>query len=122
MLMPINIVSGLGVGALASAIPQTFAGFDPQITSTVLEIVAEEFEVEQDSLFPDLLFAKDDAHPEMENLGADSNAILSVIAAFEDEFGDAFEEAGIDEIPNEDYAKIPTLGAAIRYIEALKTS
>jgi acyl carrier protein len=71
------------------------------IAQKVKEIVAQQLDV-------DIAEVKDEAQF-IEDLGADSLAIVELVLAFEEQFE-------ID-IPDEDTEKIGTVGDAIKYIE-----
>ena len=71
------------------------------IAEKVKEIVSQQLDV-------DLAEVKDDAQF-IEDLGADSLAIVELVLAFEEQFE-------ID-IPDEDTEKIATVGDAIKYIQ-----
>ncbi|MCG8554341.1 MAG: acyl carrier protein [Proteobacteria bacterium] len=72
------------------------------IAEKVKEIISQQLDV-------DLAETKDDAQF-IEDLGADSLAIVELVLAFEEQFE-------ID-IPDEDTEKIRTVGDAVSYIEA----
>ena len=72
------------------------------IAEKVKEIISQQLDV-------DLAETKDDAQF-IEDLGADSLAIVELVLAFEEQFE-------ID-IPGEDTEKIRTVGDAVSYIEA----
>jgi acyl carrier protein len=72
------------------------------IAEKVKEIVSQQLDV-------DIAEVKDEAQF-IEDLGADSLAIVELVLAFEEQFE-------ID-IPDEDTEKIATVGDAIRYIQA----
>lgn len=71
------------------------------IAEKVKEIVSQQLDV-------DIAEVKDDARF-IEDLGADSLAIVELVLAFEEQFE-------ID-IPDEDTEKIATVGEAIKYIQ-----
>ena len=75
------------------------------IAQKVKEIVAQQLDV-------DIAEVKDEAQF-IEDLGADSLAIVELVLAFEEQFE-------ID-IPDEDTEKIGTVGDAIKYIEGHST-
>jgi acyl carrier protein len=71
------------------------------IAQKVKEIVSQQLDVDIAEVKPEALFIDD--------LGADSLAIVELVLAFEEQFE-------ID-IPDEDTEKIRTVGDAIKYIE-----
>lgn len=68
----------------------------------VKEIVADALGVEVDSLTEETSFKED--------LNADSLDLFEMVMTFEEEFG--------KEIPTEDFEKITTIGAVVKYLEA----
>lgn len=66
-----------------------------EILADELELTEEEITMESDLV---------------EDLGADSMAVVDLIMSIEDEFG--------VEVPDEDLEKMKTVGDAVRYIEA----
>ena len=72
-----------------------------EIAEKVKEIVSEQLDVGIDDVKPEARF--------IEDLGADSLAIVELVLAFEEQFE-------ID-IPDEDTEKIATVGDAIKYIQ-----
>lgn len=68
----------------------------------VNEIVADALGVEVDSLTEETSFKED--------LNADSLDLFEMVMTFEEEFG--------KEIPTEDFEKITTIGAVVKYLEA----
>ncbi len=66
------------------------------------KLLAEQFSVEEDSITMDTTFEND--------LGADSVDIVELSMALEDEFG-------IEEMGEEDLAKIVTVGDLVRYLQ-----
>jgi acyl carrier protein len=75
-----------------------------EITQKVIEIVANQLELEQDQVKPESSFAED--------LKADSLAVVELVLALEESFG--------IEIPDEDTENIKTVKDAITYIETHK--
>jgi len=71
------------------------------IAQKVKEIVSQQLDVDLAEVKPEAMFIDD--------LGADSLAIVELVLAFEEQFE-------ID-IPDEDTEKIRTVGDAIKYIE-----
>lgn len=74
------------------------------IAEQVKKIVSEQLDVDVAQIKPELAF--------IEDLGADSLAIVELVLAFEEKFE-------ID-VPDEDTEKIRTVGDAITYISARK--
>lgn len=72
-----------------------------EFADKVKEIISQQLDVEVDSLKEEATF--------IEDLGADSLAIVELVLAFEDQFE-------ID-IPDEDTDKIRTVGDAVSYIK-----
>jgi acyl carrier protein len=72
-----------------------------EIAEKVKEIVSEQLDVGIDDVKPEARF--------IEDLGADSLAIVELVLAFEEQFE-------ID-IPDEDTEKIATVGDAVKYIQ-----
>lgn len=72
-----------------------------EFADKVKEIISQQLDVEVDSLKEEATF--------IEDLGADSLAIVELVLAFEDQFE-------ID-IPDEDTDKIRTVGDAVKYIK-----
>ncbi|HEY8429930.1 MAG TPA: acyl carrier protein [Sandaracinaceae bacterium] len=68
----------------------------------VKEIISQQLDVDVGQIKPESQF--------IEDLGADSLAIVELVLAFEEQFE--------IEIPDEDTEKIRTVGDAIRYIES----
>ena len=66
------------------------------------EILADELELSEDEITMESDLVED--------LGADSVAVVDLIMSIEDEFG--------VEVPDEDVEKVKTIGDAVRYIEA----
>ena len=66
------------------------------------EILADELELSEDEITMESDLVED--------LGADSMAVVALIMSIEDEFG--------VEVPDEDVEKVKTIGDAVRYIEA----
>ncbi|MBQ1545604.1 MAG: acyl carrier protein [Clostridia bacterium] len=66
------------------------------------EILADELELSEDEITMESDLVED--------LGADSMAVVDLIMSIEDEFG--------VEVPDEDVEKVKTIGDAVRYIEA----
>ena len=77
---------------------------DPEIEQKVKQIIVDELGVDENEVTPNARFIDD--------LGADSLAIVELVLAFEEQFE-------ID-IPDEDTEKIRTVGDAITYISARK--
>jgi acyl carrier protein len=75
-----------------------------EIADKVKEIVSQQLDVEVGNIKPESQF--------IEDLGADSLAIVELVLAFEEQFE-------ID-IPDEDTEKIRTVGDAINYISSRK--
>lgn len=71
-----------------------------EIASKVMDIVAEQLQVDRGSLSLEKSFLQD--------LKADSLDLVELVMAFEDKFGIS--------IPDEDYEKIKTIGDAVNYI------
>ena len=71
------------------------------ILEKVKAILAEQFDVEEDSLTPESNI--------MEDLGADSLDVVDLLMTLEDEFD--------VEIPDEEIENIRTIGALVKYIE-----
>ena len=71
------------------------------VADRVIEIVAEQMNVEKEQITPETSFVND--------LGADSLDTVELVMEFEDEFD--------INIPDEDAEKIQTVGEAIKYIE-----
>jgi len=67
----------------------------------VKDLVVDQLGVSEDKVNEDASF--------IEDLGADSLDVVELVMAFEEEFG--------IQIPDEDSAKIKTVGDAVRYIE-----
>ena len=74
---------------------------DKPIDQRVKDIIVEQLGVKPDQVTPEAKF--------IEDLGADSLAIVELVLAFEEQFE-------ID-IPDEDTEKIGTVGDAIKYIQ-----
>lgn len=72
----------------------------------VKEIISQQLDVDAGQIKEESQF--------IEDLGADSLAIVELVLAFEEHFE--------IEIPDEDTEKIRTVGDAVRYIEARTTS
>ena len=72
------------------------------IAEKVREIISQQLDVDRASIKDESAF--------IEDLGADSLAIVELVLAFEEQFE-------ID-VPDEDTEKIRTVGDAVRYIEA----
>ncbi|MCC8123285.1 MAG: acyl carrier protein [Oscillospiraceae bacterium] len=68
----------------------------------LLTLLAEQFSVEQESISMDTTF---------EELGADSLDIVELTMALEEEFG-------VEEMSEEDLAKIATVGDLVNYLNA----
>lgn len=66
------------------------------------EILADELELSEDEITMESDLVED--------LGADSMAVVDLIMSIEDEFG--------VEVPDEDVEKVKTIGDTVRYIEA----
>lgn len=94
LLMPIISVP-LGTSSVMAA----------SVSDRVFNIVAMEFELDRAELTRGTRL-----------LGNDCRLPFSIVNRLKMEFEDEFEAAGIDQIPEDDYAKIPTIGAAIDYI------
>ena len=75
-----------------------------EIAAQVKRIIKEQLDVDEKDIKPESTFIDD--------LGADSLAIVELVLAFEEQFE-------ID-IPDEDTEKIRTVGDAINYIQARK--
>ena len=75
-----------------------------EITQKVIEIVAQQLEIEPDQIKPESSFTED--------LKADSLAVVELVLALEEAFG--------VEIPDEDTESIKTVKDAISYIEKHK--
>lgn len=71
------------------------------VDERVTDIIVESFQVDRDSIGPDMSFQRD--------LGADSLQIVELVMAFEEEFD--------LEIPEEDTEKIETIADAIAYLK-----
>jgi acyl carrier protein len=76
-----------------------------EITQKVIEIVAQQLEIEVDKIKPESSFTED--------LKADSLAVVELVLALEEAFG--------VEIPDEDTENIKTVKDAIVYIEKRKS-
>lgn len=76
-----------------------------EITQKVIEIVAQQLEIEADKIKPESSFTED--------LKADSLAVVELVLALEEAFG--------VEIPDEDTENIKTVKDAIVYIEKRKS-
>ena len=75
------------------------------LADEVKELVVEQLGVSPDEVTPEAKF--------IEDLGADSLDTVELVMAFEDRFG--------VEIPDEDAAKITTVGEAISYLQSKKS-
>jgi acyl carrier protein len=82
--------------------PEEERGRDMEIGDKVKEIVSQQLDVDVAQIKPESQFIDD--------LGADSLAIVELVLAFEEQFE-------ID-IPDEDTEKIRTVGDAVTYISA----
>ena len=71
------------------------------VLEKVKAILAEQFDVEEDSLTPESNI--------MEDLGADSLDVVDLLMTLEDEFD--------VEIPDEEIENIRTIGTLVKYIE-----
>lgn len=76
-----------------------------EITQKVIEIVANQLELNPDQVKPESSFTED--------LKADSLAVVELVLALEENFG--------VEIPDEETEKIKTVADAITYIETHKS-
>jgi len=76
------------------------------IAEKVKEIISQQLDVDPGQIKEESQF--------IEDLGADSLAIVELVLAFEEQFE--------IEIPDEDTEKIRTVGDAVRYIESRTTS
>src|SRR5690606_39850400 len=85
---------------------RTVGRTDMETADKVKEIISQQLDVDPGQIKEESQF--------IEDLGADSLAIVELVLAFEEQFE--------IEIPDEDTEKIRTVGDAVRYIESRTTS
>lgn len=74
---------------------------EEEIFNKIADLIADNFQIDKDKITKDTDFTKD--------LDADSIDLVEFIMQLEDEFG--------SEIPDEDAAKIITVGDAVNYVK-----
>ena len=74
-----------------------------EIFKTMQDLIAEQFALDAEEITMDSSFVDD--------LGADSVDLVELVMAMEEEFE-------VDEIPEEDLARLKTVGDCVRYLSA----